>query len=100
MRCLESTLEDFRKQLNELCSQVKKRFGELGEMDMITYRSDPVISDLRKKICDLYRKAVNICKTYGAALKICEVFKEEPVCLAQLMLSDELACPLPTEEEK
>ncbi len=41
-----------------------------------------------------------MCKTCGEALKVCEVFKENPVCLTQLMLSEELTCPASTEETK
>ncbi len=97
---MESKLEYFRKQLKELCAQTEKRIKEIGEMDIMTYRSDPVLKELRGKICELYRKAANICKTYEEATGICELFKEEPVCLTQLMLSEELVCPIPPKEDQ
>mgnify|MGYP000218033247 CR=1 FL=1 len=96
---MESAIENLRKQVKELCSQIEKRIKEIGDVDILTYRSDPQIKELRRKICDLYREAVNKCRTYGEALKVCEVFKEYPTCLAQLMLSEELTCPAPTGEK-
>jgi hypothetical protein len=99
---LEAKIEGTRKQIKELCTQIDKRIQELGDVDIMTYRNDPQVKELRGKICDLYREATNMCKTYGEALKVCEVFKEEPTCLTQLMLSEELTCPIPPakKEEK
>jgi len=90
---MESMIESIRKEIDELCMQIEKRIKEIGNVDIMTYRSDPIIKELRRKICDLYRKAVNKCKTYDEALKVCEFFGGNPTCLAQLMLSEELTCP-------
>jgi len=97
---METMIGNIRKQVDELCIQIEKRIKELGDIDIMTYRSDPLIRELRSKICELYRKAISICKTYGEALKVCEAFRENPVCLAQLMLSEELTCPTSAEETK
>jgi len=94
----EEKLEEIQRKMNELCHKVNKRIEELGNVDMMTYRSDPVIKELQSEICRIYRKAVAVCKTYGEASKICKIFMKEPNCLTQLMLSEEVACPVGSEE--
>ena len=91
---MEAKIEDLESQIKVICVQVNKRIKEIGEVDIMTYRSDLVIKNLREKLCELYRQAVNSCNTYGDASKVCTVFREEPTCLTQLMLSEELACPV------
>jgi len=95
---MESKVIALRRQLDELCLKIDERIRELGDTNIMTYRSDPLIKDLRSKICQIYRESVNMCKTYKEAVKVCETFKEYPECLTQLMLSEELVCPVTKEE--
>ncbi len=90
----DEKLEEIEKKISGLCKKVNKRIKELGDVDMMTYRSDPVIKELQGEICKIYREAVAICKTYGEASKICKLFMNEPGCLTQLMLSEEVTCPV------
>jgi hypothetical protein len=90
---MESRLETLRERLNELCVKVNERVKELGEKDIMTYRSDPQIRRLQSTVCDIYRESMNACQTYGEARDVCEAFRDYPECLTQLMLSEELACP-------
>ncbi|MCP8304357.1 MAG: hypothetical protein H3Z50_02650 [archaeon] len=96
----EAKLEELRKEIIDLCQRVNKRIRELGDVDIMTYRSDPVIKGLQDDICKIYRSAVRSCKTYGEASGICKLFMSEPGCLTQLMLSEEVACFVEAEEEE
>lgn len=93
-RVMESKIMTLRRELDGLCIRVNKRLKEIGDKDLMTYRSDPQIKSLQSEICKVYRESVNACKTYGEAEKVCEVFREYPECLNQLMLSEEVACPI------
>jgi hypothetical protein len=84
---------ELNKKLEELCVKVNNRIKELGDKDVMTYRSDPQIKEMQSKLCEIYRQGMNSCKTYGEAQKLCEAFRKYPECLTQLMLSEELACP-------
>ncbi len=86
-------INELNKNLEELCEKINTRMKELGEKDVMTYRSDPQIKQLQSALCDIYRRGMNSCKTYGEAKKICEAFTKYPECLTQLMLSEELSCP-------
>ncbi|WP_455278338.1 hypothetical protein [[Eubacterium] cellulosolvens] len=90
---MEFEINELNKNLEALCEKVNNRINELGDKDVMTYRSDPQIKDLQTTLCEIYRKGMNSCKTYGEAKKICETFRKYPECLTQLMLSEELACP-------
>ncbi len=96
----EVKLQELRKEINDLCQKVKRRIKELGDVDIMTYRSDPVIKSLQNDVCKLYRNAVRSCSTYGGASEICKLFMSEPACLTQLMLSDEVACFIEVDEEE
>jgi len=91
---MESNISTLRRQLDELCVRVTGRMKELGDKDIMAYRSDPSIKELQSNLCGIYRKAVSACKTYGEAVKVCETFRDYPECLNQLMLSEEVACPV------
>jgi len=95
---LPEKLEEIQRKINKLCQKVNKRIKELGNVDMMIYRSDPIIKELQSEIRKIYRKAVAICKTYGEASEICKLFMKEPSCLTQLMLSEEVACSVGSEE--
>jgi len=99
---LEAKTNELRKQVKELCEKVDKRMKEIGDVDIMTYRNDSIIRELQGKICEIYRQGVSYCKTYGEATTICKIFQGEPSCLLQLMLSEELTCPIPPakKEEK
>ncbi len=90
---MEFEINELNKNLEELCIKVNERIKELGDKDVMTYRSDPQIKEIHTSLCEIYRHGMNSCKTYGEAKKICEVFRKYPECLTQLMLSEELACP-------
>jgi hypothetical protein len=95
---MESNMSTLRRQLEELCVRVTGRMKELGDKDIMAYRSDPSIKELQSRICSMYRQAVGTCKTYGEAVKVCETFRDYPECLNQLMLSEEVACPVTTKD--
>jgi hypothetical protein len=95
---MESNISTLRRQLDELCVRVTGRMKELGDKDIMAYRSDPSIRELQSRICSIYRQAVGTCKTYGEAVKVCETFRDYPECLNQLMLSEEVACPVTAKD--
>jgi len=95
----ERKLKELRKEIADLCQRINKRIKELGDADIMTYRSDPIIKGLQNDICKLYRNAIKSCKTYGEASEICKLFMNEPSCLTQMMLSDEVVCFEKTEDE-
>ncbi|MCP8311344.1 MAG: hypothetical protein L6M37_00125 [Candidatus Methylarchaceae archaeon HK02M1] len=96
----ETKIERLRKEIVDICQKVNKRIRELGDVDIMTYRSDPTIKRHQDYICKLYRGAVRSCKTYGEASEICNIFMSEPGCLTQLMLSEEVACFQEVDEEE
>lgn len=93
LKNMESNITYIKDRLDVLCKKIEKRMNELGDIDIMTYRSDKEINDIRDEICVLYRKAIKFCNTYKEAEKVCDTFKKYPGCLNQLMLSEELSCP-------
>ncbi len=64
---MESKIATLRRELDGLCVRVNKRLKEMGDKDLMTYRSDPQIKSLQSEICKVYCESVNACKTYGEA---------------------------------
>ncbi|WP_455278362.1 hypothetical protein [[Eubacterium] cellulosolvens] len=86
---MEATFEIFRKEIDTICVQIDERIKKLGDEDIMTYRHDPEIKKLLKRVISLYRESVKACKTYTEAFKVCEIFKEYPECIKHLLLSEE-----------
>jgi len=89
---LDERINDILNQVKQLCAIINRRMKELGDVDIFTYRDDPVIKECQAKICDLYRRAIGLCKRVSEAVSVCKRFTSEPECLQQLLLSEEVAC--------
>ncbi|WP_455276133.1 hypothetical protein [[Eubacterium] cellulosolvens] len=92
-------MELFRKEIDKICLQIDEIIKRLGDEDIMTYRNDPEIKKLLKRVINLYRESVNTCKTYTEAFKVCEVFKEYPECVKHLLLSEEFMAGIVPPEE-
>jgi len=89
---LDERINEILNQVKQLCVIINKRMKELGDVDVFTYRDDPVIKDCQAKICSLYRKAMSLCKQVSETINVCRRFMSEPECLQQLLLAEEVAC--------
>ena len=90
---IATKIEDIRIEIDQLCGKIARRIKKLekqtGGEPVIMYRHDPIIREAIRKMRSLYRKGEEICVHYHLGEGMRKIFRDEPVIIRQLELSEE-----------
>ena len=90
-RTLEE-LKEIEQAMDTLSTKIQARASQLNA-DVVTTRSDPVISDLWRDLCRHHRKAVVLCTGMGMDKpEMCVKLEKPRACIEALHLSEEETC--------
>lgn len=90
----QKKIEKIKNEIDGLKKKLAKRMGELGELDVMSYRKDPVIKKLMIKICTLNSEGVGQCENFDDKKDpVCKLLRAEPQLIKRLELSEERLCP-------
>lgn len=85
-------LDKIKDEMNRLSVKLTSRVNEISG-DIITIRSDPIVTDLWHSLCRNHRKAMLLCTGMEKNKpQVCAALEKNPACVEMLHLSEEETC--------